>query len=74
MPLSQSMCQHHCHTAPHNSDVMFWEGRREEVDELTLVMSVIQELWSLGPVNHSWLNLEITAGVRGTPDVVMTFW
>ena len=48
------------------------EGRREEVDELTLVTSVIQELCSWGPVNHISSILEITAGVLGTLDVI--FW
>ena len=53
---------------------MFSEGRREEVDELMLVTSVIQELCSWGPVNHIWSNLETTAGVLGTLDVVVIFW
>ena len=39
------------------------------MDELTLVMSVVQ--W--GPVDHILSNLEITAGILGMPDVVVTF-
>jgi len=33
------------------------------VDELTLVMSVVQELRTWGPVDHIRSNLEITAGI-----------
>ena len=44
------------------------------MDELTLLMSGVQELHSWGPVDNTQLNLEITAGILCTLDVVMIFW
>jgi len=39
-----------------------------------LSKSVVQELRSWGPADYIRSNLEITAGILGTPDVVVIFW
>ena len=44
------------------------------MDELTLVMSVVQELCPWCQMYHIWSNLYITAGVLCMADVVMIFW
>ena len=39
-----------------------------------LSKSVVQELRSWGPADYIPSNLEITAGILGTPDVVVIVW
>ena len=74
MLLSQLKCQHHRRTAPQCYDISgMLKNKRDEMDELTFVVSVVHELCPWLQIYHSWYNLQITAGVLGMSDVVVNF-